>query len=195
MDMESSGKQFVAGAAVARVVPVLPLALAASMLSFPCSVNAGGFVMPGTSYSADFPGEPACEIRIVSPELRELDQRACAWFDEDLGGGYVLEVFPLPVDVDIVQPAVLLRAMVHGGAAASRSEVMREVDIEVDGLPALEAELLDRERGVLAKVVYVLGRGEVISISVDGGWRIHEADAAAVFLKSLRVAPAQLRSE
>lgn len=133
-----------AGAVIAAAVVPAPLA------------NAAGFVMPGTTYSARFPTKPTCDGRVASADLRARDQHVCALYDGKLGGGYAREVFPLPVDGRVLVPGLLLRAMVHGAASATRSEVIREIDTRLDGFPALQADLLDRERGVLARLAYVL---------------------------------------
>ncbi len=174
--------------AAASAMLLVGVVIAAAVVPAPLA-NAAGFVMPGTTYSARFPAEPACDVRVVSADLRALDQHVCALYDNKLGGGYALEVFPLPVDGRVLAPGLLLRAMVHGAASATRSKVIREIDTRVDGFPALQADLLDRERGVLARLVYVLEHDRVIGVTVDGGSRIHDADASDAFLKSLRLLP------
>lgn len=166
-----------------RIILALVLAIAAISIA---SAD-DRFHLPGTAYSAIFPGAPECEVGNVRTPAGSIERHVCAYYDKKLGGGYSMEYVPLPLNPHASNAQLILRSAAAGAAHESQSEITHEAGIQFEDFPALEVAFLKREQGSLAHVLYVLVERDLLTMSVDGGSRMHESPKAAAFLNSLRV--------
>ncbi|MEF3081820.1 hypothetical protein V3391_06275 [Luteimonas sp. SMYT11W] len=147
----------------------------------------GRFHVPGTAYAAHFSGVPECETGKVETPAGAIERHVCAYYDERLGGGYAIEYVSLPSIPRTSEAQLILKSAAAGAAQESQSEITHESSVRIEGHPALDVVFLKRKEGSLARVRYVLVGRDLVTLSIDGGSRLHESPEAAAFLDSLRL--------
>ncbi|GGK17200.1 hypothetical protein [Luteimonas terricola] len=163
------------------------ITLLVATLGSPIALASDRFEVPGTHYSVSIPGTPECEVHEMDTALGSIERHVCSYYDSELGGGYSIEYFSLPVVPDQDMAQIILTATASGAAESSASEITRQSETLVDGYPALEVTFLMRDKGFFAHVRYVLVGGDLVTVSVDGGKRMHDSPTVPAFLDSLRV--------